>query len=272
MKHKKHDEASSIAVIHSARSNQPLVAVSTDVCDLHGYRWSATPMQYLEAAVEGAGVFPVLVPSLGNRLDFDYLLGSVDGVIITGSASNVHPLLYGGDGSEANGPYDRARDSTTFPLIKTAIEKGIPLLTICRGLQEMNVALGGNLATEIHELPGILDHRAPVSDSRDQRFAIRQNITLKPDGLLSKILGTDLAKVNSVHRQSIDQLGAQLEVEAVAEDGTVEAVSVRRASAFALGVQWHPEYWVKSDEHSARIFQAFGDAVRVHADERMNAV
>ena len=136
---------------------QPLVAVSTDVRQFDNYVWHAAPRQYLEAAIAGAGVFPVLVPSFGDRLDLDRLLDSVDGVMLTGARSNVHPSLYGGEASEANGPYDHERDATTLPLIRKAIERGVPLLAICRGIQELNVALGGTLATEIQELPGLID-------------------------------------------------------------------------------------------------------------------
>jgi putative glutamine amidotransferase len=245
--------------------NQPLVAVSTDVRQFDNYTWHATPQQYLEAAVTVAGVFPLLVPSFGDRIDLDRLLASVDGVMVTGSKSNVHPSLYGGDASEANGPYDPARDATTLPLIRKAIEYGVPLLAICRGIQELNVALGGTLAAEIQEREGSLDHRAPVSDIQDERFAIRQKVAIKPGSCLAGVFGAGDIKVNSVHRQGIDRLGSRLEVEAVAEDGTVEAVSVRDSRAFAVGVQWHPEYWVKSDDASARIFRAFGDAARAHA-------
>lgn len=255
--------------VRNSRLSQPLVAVSADVCELYNYAWHAAPQQYLEAAVTGAGVFPLVVPSLGDWLDFDQLLATVDGVMITGSGSNVHPSLYGGDASEANGPYDPARDSTTLPLIRKAIDRGVPLLAICRGLQEMNVALGGTLATEIQERPGMLDHRAPPGDSRDERFAPRQTLTIKPGSCLSGVLGAGKINVNSLHRQAVDRLGAQLEIDARAEDGTVEAVSVRNARGFAVGVQWHPEYWVKSDEPSARIFRAFGDAVRAHAATRL---
>ncbi|MGX9178837.1 gamma-glutamyl-gamma-aminobutyrate hydrolase family protein [Mesorhizobium sp. BHbdii] len=244
---------------------QPLVAISTDVRQFDNYTWHAVPQQYLEAALSGAGVFPVLVPSFGDRLDFDELLSSVDGVVVTGSKSNVHPSLYGGDASEANGPYDPARDATTLPLIRKAVERGVPLLAICRGIQEMNVALGGTLATEIQEREGSLDHRAPASDNQDERFAIRQSISIKPGTCLAGVFGAGDIMVNSVHRQAIDRLGPKLQIEAVATDGTVEAVSVRDARAFAVGVQWHPEYWVKSDSISARIFRAFGDAVRLHA-------
>jgi putative glutamine amidotransferase len=132
----------------------------------------------------------------------------------------------------------------------------------------MNVALGGSLASEIQERPGSLDHRAPVSETLDERFAIHQTVSIKPGSCLAGVFGAGDIKVNSVHRQAVDRLGPKLQVEAVAEDGTVEAVSVRDARAFAVGVQWHPEYWVKSDSISQRIFKAFGDAVRAHAAAR----
>ncbi|MBX3582030.1 MAG: gamma-glutamyl-gamma-aminobutyrate hydrolase family protein [Rhizobiaceae bacterium] len=247
---------------------QPLVAVSTDVKHVDNYDWHAAPRQYLEAAIAAAGVFPVLVPSFGDRLDFDQLLASVDGVLLTGSRSNVHPSLYGAEANEANGPYDQARDSTTLPLIRKAIEYGVPLLAICRGIQELNVALGGTLATEIQERPGSLDHRAPVSDDQDVRFAIRQSVSIKPGTCLADVFGPGEIMVNSVHRQAIDVPGSRLQVEALAPDGTVEAVSVKDAAAFAVGVQWHPEYWAHSDSNSARIFHAFGDAARAHAMAR----
>lgn len=244
---------------------QPLVAVSTDVKQFENYTWHAAPQQYLEAAISSAGVFPVLVPSLGDRLDLDELLSAVDGVMVTGSKSNVHPSLYGGDASERNGPYDEARDATTLPLIRMAVERGVPLLAICRGIQEMNVALGGTLGTEIQEREGALDHRAPAGDSQDERFALRQTVSIKPGSCLAGVFGAGDILVNSVHRQAVDRLGPKLRVEAVAGDGTVEAVSVRDSRAFAVGVQWHPEYWANSDDNSARIFRAFGDAVRLHA-------
>lgn len=250
---------------------QPLVAISTDVKQFENYTWHAAPQQYLEAAVAGAGVFPVLVPSFGERLDLEQLLASVDGVMVTGSKSNVHPKLYGEEATEANGPYDPARDATTLPLIRMAIDRGVPLLAICRGIQEMNVALGGTLATEIQEREGSLDHRAPVSDNQDERFAIRQAVSIKPGSCLADVFGAGEIMVNSVHRQGIDRLGSRLQVEATAEDGTVEAVSVKDSPAFAVGVQWHPEYWVHSDSASARIFRAFGDAVRQHAVSRLGA-
>lgn len=251
---------------------QPLVAVSTDVKLFENYSWHATPHQYVEAALASAGVLPVLVPAMGAALDFDSLLSGVDGVLLTGSKSNVHPDLYGGEASEENGPYDTERDATTLPLAREAVARGVPLLAICRGIQELNVALGGTLATEIQEREGTFDHRAPKSDDQDERFAIRHAVRLEPGRCLASIFANGEIRVNSVHRQGIAVPAPQLDVEAVASDGTVEAVSVRNAPAFALGVQWHPEYWATSDETSARIFRAFGDAVRAHAAARRNRV
>lgn len=250
--------------------NQPLVAVSTDVRRFENYTWHAAPEQYLEAAFAVAGVLPVLLPAFGERIDFDALLARVDGVLITGSRSNVHPARYGGEASDRNGPYDPARDATTLPLIRHAIGHGIPLLAICRGIQELNVALGGSLAGEIQERPGALDHRAPDSENPDERFAIRQSVNIRPGSCLAGIFGPGEIRVNSVHRQAVDRLAERLQVEAVAGDGTVEAVSVRDAAGFAVGVQWHPEYWAGSDDASRRIFEAFGDAVRAHERARLH--
>lgn len=248
--------------------HHPLVAVSTDAKDFENYTWHAAPQQYLDAALSVAGVLPVLVPALGEKIDLDSLLASVDGVMLTGSKSNVYPALYGGEASAENGPYDHARDATTLPLIRKAIERGVPLLAICRGIQELNVALGGTLATEIQEREGSLDHRAPQSDVQDERFAIRHPVRVSPAGCFASIFGPGDIQVNSVHRQGIGDRAPRLQVEAAASDGTIEAVSVKDAAAFAVGVQWHPEYWAASDESSARIFRAFGDAVRAHAAAR----
>lgn len=253
-------------------NDQTLVAVPTDIREFDNYIWHAVPQPYLEAAVSTAGVVPLCVPSFGaDRISIDRILDAVDGVMITGSKSNVHPSLYGMEATEENGPYDPGRDSTSIPLIRRALDRGIPLLCICRGIQELNVALGGTLATEIQDQEGILDHRAPVSENQEERFAIHQAITVKPGTCLADILGAGEFKVNSLHRQAIGKLAERLVAEAVAPDGVVEAVSVVGAQAFAVGVQWHPEYWAASDDTSAKIFKAFGKATRAHARERIAA-
>lgn len=239
-----------------------LVAVPADIRTFDGYTWHATPDQYIRAAVNGSGVLPLVVPSLQEPADVDMVLDRVDGVLISGSRTNVHPSHYGEDETDNHGPFDPARDRLSMALIRRAIDRAIPLLAICRGIQELNVALGGSLATEIQELPGRIDHRKPETDNWDEAFAIRHTIEVKEGSCLAGILGHGEVRVNSLHRQAISQLAPRLAVEAVAEDGTIEAVSVIDAPGFAIGVQWHPEYWVGSDPISDRIFAAFGDAVR----------
>ncbi len=246
----------------------PLVAVPTDIRNFDNYLWHGVPQPYLQAAIKVAGVTPLGVPSFGaDMIDLDRVLDAVDGVMITGSKSNVHPSLYGQEATDENGPYDPGRDATSIPMIRQAIERGIPLLCICRGIQELNVALGGTLATEIQERDGNLDHRAFTSNSQDERFTIHQTVAVKVGSCLAGILGAGDIKANSLHRQAIGTPAAGLKIDAVAADGIVEAVSVIGAKAFAIGVQWHPEYWAESDQPSAQIFKAFGDAVRARASQ-----
>ncbi|MCB1492755.1 MAG: gamma-glutamyl-gamma-aminobutyrate hydrolase family protein, partial [Rhodobiaceae bacterium] len=224
-------------------SQKPIVAVTTDVKFVDGYNWHATVETYLKALVRVADVIPVLVPSLGDEIDFADLLARVDGVLVTGSRSNVHPELYGAEETEITGPHDRDRDGTSLPLIRDAIDAGVPMLAICRGIQELNVALGGSLISEVQELEGRMDHRASNADHNDIRFRIRHKAHIRDGGRLDRILGGPQVDINSLHRQAIGRLADGLTIEATAEDGTVEAVSVDCARAFAIGVQWHPEYW-----------------------------
>lgn len=246
----------------------PVVLVASDVRTFQGYDWHAAPQTYLAATLERAGALPLVVPSFGDKLDFDVLLDRVDGVVLTGSRSNVHPGLYGKVATERDEPFDQQRDSTTIPLILRTIERGVPLLCICRGLQELNVALGGTLAGEIQDEAGKMDHRAPDSENQEIRFAIRHPVMLTAGGCLGRILDAPSVEVNSLHRQAIALMADRLQVEAVADDGTIEAVSVKDAPGFTLGVQWHPEYWALTDRPSARIFEAFGDAARAYAAGR----
>ncbi|MEJ8573881.1 gamma-glutamyl-gamma-aminobutyrate hydrolase family protein [Microbaculum marinum] len=242
--------------------DRPLVAVPADLKTFEGYRWHACAAQYLEAVARVSGAMPVVIPALGGELDYSAILERADGLLLTGSRSNVHPGNYGEAPTPAYEPFDEARDATTLPLIRAALERGVPMFAICRGYQELNVALGGSIVTEIQDLPDRMDHRAPDSTIQDERFAIRQRIDIRPGGRLSEILGAGPVQVNSLHRQAIGRLADGLEVEATAEDGTIEAVSVRDATGFALGVQWHPEYWAGSDSTSRKLFEAFGAAIR----------
>ena len=247
---------------------KPLVAIAADTRQHDGYIWHGSPQTYLEAAVEVAQVTPLLVPAFGQRIDLDAILDAVDGVLATGSKTNVHPALYNVEPTPAHEPFDEARDSTSIPLLRRAVERGIPVLAICRGFQELNVALGGTIATEIQELAGKMDHRAATSDDQAERFKIHQNVSVKEGSCLASIIGAGDVKVNSLHRQAVDRLAVSLAVEATAPDGTIEAVSVKNARGFAVGVQWHPEYWAKTDAPSRRILAAFGDAARQYASAR----
>lgn len=253
---------------HQQRAELPIIAVAADVKDVDGYRWHAVADTYLRAVREGANALPLILPALED-IDFRALLDRVDGVLFPGSRSNVHPSLYDQAESDVTRPHDVARDALTLPLIRATLDRGVPLLAVCRGMQELNVAQGGSLVPEVHLVDGRHDHRAPASDDQDTRFAIRQDVEVQPGGLLAGIVGAGALAVNSLHRQAIDVLGTDLDIEAVANDGTIEAVSVRGARSFALGVQWHPEYWVTTDAPSRAIFEAFGKAVRARmADQR----
>lgn len=224
--------------------------------------------KYVRAVALAAAGTPVMIPSLETLIDMPDLLSRLDGIVMTGSPSNVHPDLYGQLATEEHEPYDPARDATTLPLIATALSDGVPLFAICRGFQELNVALGGSLHAAVHDIPGRLSHRSPKDPDPDVNYGPRHGVTLTEGGLLHGLAGSREVMVNSLHRQAIDNLAPGLTVEAVAEDGTIEAVRVEAATAFALGVQWHPEYKVLNDPFSVAIFRAFGQAARERMLER----
>lgn len=227
--------------------------------------------KYVDAVVAGAAAIPVLIPAIGERLDPDGLLARLDGLLVTGSPSNVDPGHYGGPPPREGNEADPARDATTLPLIRKAIARGVPLFAICRGLQELNVALGGSLHQHVHELPGRFDHRSDKTKAYAERYGLAHPVTLTPGGRLQAILGgVGRIEVNSLHGQGIDRLAPGLAVEAVAEDGTIEAVSVIGAKGFALGVQWHPEWQVLENPWSRLMFAAFGAAARARAAARLD--
>ncbi|MGE4056000.1 MAG: gamma-glutamyl-gamma-aminobutyrate hydrolase family protein [Vicinamibacterales bacterium] len=244
----------------------PVIVVTADVRPTDGHLRHGAVESYLNAIATGVGGIPLIVPSLPGQIDFDALFERIDGVIVTGSRTNVHPPLYGSEPSEAAEPYDHQRDAFTLPLIRAAVARGVPILAICRGIQELNVAMGGTLSPQVAQLPGRHEHVLDV-EPNDERYAIRQDVFLTEGGCLAGIFGTDRIRVNSVHYQGIERLAPGLAIEATAPDGTIEGVSVPDAPGFAVGVQWHPEYWVRTDPASARLFAAFADAVRKHMAE-----
>jgi putative glutamine amidotransferase len=221
--------------------------------------------KYARAVLDAAGAAPLLIPSLADELGFDELLQRLDGLLFTGSPSNVEPHLYEGTPSAPGTLHDPARDATTLPLIRKAVRAGVPVFGICRGFQEMNVAFGGTLHQRLHEVPGHLDHRDDETQPLEVQYGPAHDVTLEPGGVLRALALSDRIQVNSLHNQGIDRLGAELAVEARAPDGVIEAFRVRDAQRFALAVQWHPEWKVMSNPFSRALFAAFGQASRERA-------
>ncbi len=248
--------------------SKPMVAVTADCREFEIYHWHCVPQPYIDALADVAEIMPVIVPALGDRADIETVLDRVDGVLVTGAKSNVHPKNYGEEPTPAHEPFDPARDATTLPLIRAAIERGVPLLAICRGIQELNVAMGGSITAAFQEARNVPEHSYPDDGKNDVRFAISHGVKVADNSCIADVLEVDNkqeVRVNSLHRQALNRLGERVVVEAVADDGTVEAVSIADAPGFVIGVQWHPEYWAQTDTPSNRIFKAFGAATRQYA-------
>jgi putative glutamine amidotransferase len=255
----------------SLNTPTPLIGLPCDTRSLDGQVFHVVGDKYARAAEGGAHGIPMLIPSFTDLHDIPDLVGRLDGLMLTGSPSNVHPSRYARQATPEAEPYDEARDATTLPLLECALEEGLPLLAICRGFQELNVVLGGTLHPRVHELPGRMDHRRPQSDDPDVQYGPRHGMRFIEGGAFAAIAGRTGIEVNSLHWQAIDRLADRLAAEGVAPDGTIEAVSVRGARGFALGVQWHPEYKVLDDPFSTRLFAAFADACRERARARKRA-
>jgi putative glutamine amidotransferase len=247
----------------------PVIGIPACLGVREGFGFHQVGAKYVDGVIDGAGGLPLLIPALGPRLDIDGLLGELDGLLITGSPSNVEPQHYGAGPVRHDDARDPARDATTLPLIRQALDRAVPLLAICRGLQELNVALGGSLHQEVHALPGRLDHRSDKTLPLPERYGPAHEVVLEPGGELQALFdGASRIVVNSLHGQAIDRLAGRLTIEARAPDGTIEAVRVEGAPAFALAVQWHPEWRVLDNPFSRRLFAAFGAACRVRARAR----
>ena len=245
--------------------SKPLVGLPSDVFEKDDQLYHSIGDKYLRAVHDVAGCAPVMVPSLGEDHDIDAVLDGLDGVIMTGATSNVHPPHFGEEPTVAHEPYDHHRDSSTLRLIQHVLDRKMPLLCICRGFQELNVVFGGTLAPELQDTEGRLDHRSPESDDIDVRYGPVHAIEIRDGGPLHQVLGAARIMVNTVHRQGIARLADGLTIEATAPDGVIEAVSIDDAANFALGVQWHPEYKAAENPDSVKLFEAYGNAVRAFA-------
>lgn len=252
---------------------KPLIGISC--CNKpfgqYGMMNHAASDTYVRAVDEVVGGIPVLLPANGDAADIPSLLARLDGIILTGSRSNVQPSLYGGPPHAEGTPEDQGRDRVTLPLVRAAILAGLPLLAICRGMQELNVALGGTLHQRLQDLPDRLDHSTPLLPDPKVRQGKAHLVRVEPGGWLHRIARADRIAVNSLHNQGMDQLAPGLVVEGTAPDGTIEAVRCTAASGFVAGVQWHPEYDWRTDPVSRRIFESFGEAVARRALPQMEA-
>jgi len=242
---------------------RPVVAITADRGEYAGHATHRGFDGYVRAVDRVAGALPLLLPAAGAAIDAASLIAAVDGVVLTGGPSNVQAERYGGEPLPAGAAIDPDRDATVLPLLPALVAAGVPVLGICRGLQELNVAFGGTLERVVHAQPGRLDHREgdharPIQRWYDDAHAVE----LAADGLLARLAGATRARVNSLHHQGVDRLAPGLRIEARAPDGLVEAFTVADAPGFTLAVQWHPEMRVGDDAFARAIFAAFGAACR----------
>lgn len=247
-------------------SPMPLIGVTACRQTLGKYDSHTVGDKYVEAA--GHAGLPVLLPARSVPSDPLALLDRLDGLLFTGSPSNVEPRHYQGPDSLAGTHHDAQRDAYTLPLLRLAIDRGVPVFCICRGFQELNVALGGSLHQRVQELPGYADHREPQSDVLGEQYAPKHPVRVAPGGVFEQLGLPPSFQVNSLHSQGIDRLASGLRIEALAPDGLVEAVSLRNAPGFVLGVQWHPEWNFRDTPESLTLLDAFRDACQRFAASR----
>lgn len=211
---------------------------------------------------------PIIIPSDPAFVSVPELLDLCDGFLLTGGRPNVHPNEYGEEETPAHGDFDRGRDAITLPLVRACVERGQPVMGICRGFQEVNVAMGGTLYPEIRDLPGRMNHRMPPDGTIEEKFALRHSVRFTEGGVFHRLMGAAEVMTNTLHGQGIKTPGSRIIIDGVAPDGTPEAIYVRDAPGFTLSVQWHPEWRAGEDPVSRPLFEAFGAAVRGWADGR----
>lgn len=246
--------------------NLPVVALVADRKMLGHHPFHCVGEKYIDALIGGAGCLPILLPALGERQNLDQILSLVQGLLFCGSVSMVDPRHYAGPDLPPEQFTDTHRDATTLPLMREAVARGVPVFGICRGAQEMNVAWGGTLLQKVHDTPGKMNHREDPATPVEIQYGPAHPVTFTPGGLIARCSALGTAQVNSLHNQGVDRLGEGLNIEAVAEDGLIEAFTVADARSFALGVQWHPEWQYQGNPLSCALFAAFGAACRTYAD------
>ncbi len=249
----------------------PVIGVSACRRFLEPHPFHVAGEKYLTAIASAAGGIPLVVPALGPAIELEALVRRLDGLLLTGSPSMVEPHRYQGPASAPGTLHDPDRDNTTLTLIPAVVDAGIPLFAICRGYQEMNVAFGGSLHQNLPATGRHGVHEPDETEPLDVQYGPSHPVSLIEGGLLRELTGHDRITVNSIHTQGVDRLGRRLAVEAVAEDGLIEAFTVEDSPGFSLGVQWHPEWKVTEDAASMAIFRAFGEACTEYAQRRHHA-
>ena len=239
----------------------PIVGIPCDHRMVGRHPFHMVGEKYITAVRDGAGALPLLIPVLKEPIPPGDLLAAFDGFLFPGSPSNVSPKHYDGEAPREDVLQDENRDATSLPLLMAAIEAGVPVLCVCRGFQELNVALGGTLFQHVQEVPGRHDHREDKDAGLETQYGPAHEVAVAETGLLAQLTSRRSFHVNSLHGQGIDRLASTLRADAVAPDGTIEAVSMPTAKGFLLGLQWHPEWRWRENEISRAIFGAFGEAV-----------
>ena len=220
------------------------------------------------AVAEACGAVPIILPTDPDLSDISELMALCDGFVFTGARANVHPEEYGEAATPAHGDFDRDRDRVALPLIRACIESGQPIIGICRGFQEVAVAMGSTLHPEIRDLPGRDNHRMPPDGTLEEKFALRHAVTFSPDGPFAKLLSEAEVMTNTLHGQGIKQAGPRVVIDGTAPDGTPEAIYIKDAPGFTLSVQWHPEWNATVDPMSKPLFAAFGQAAAAWKQSR----
>jgi putative glutamine amidotransferase len=234
---------------------------------------------YVSFVAVHMGCVPLVIPCLGtlpagSAFSPSAILDVLDGLLLPGSLSNVHPSRYGAGATDGSTDFDEGRDATTFPLIRAAVDRGVPILGICRGAQEINCVFGGSLHQSVHTLPGCLDHRARRDVPQHLKYGPAHSLLLNRGSWLElecsrRNFSVEDFQVNSLHGQSIATLGAGLVADARAPDDVIEAISMPSASGLMIGIQWHPEWHVDKSKINAVILDRFRSAVyRYHSSRR----
>ncbi|WP_412504798.1 gamma-glutamyl-gamma-aminobutyrate hydrolase family protein [Roseovarius sp. SYSU LYC5161] len=245
---------------------RPIIGIIGNYHEIDGrYPVHAGGTMNSEAIAGVAGCMPLIVPSDPRFVSVADLMDRCDGFMLTGGRPNVHPEEYGETPTEAHGAFDRARDAITLPLVRACVEQGQPVLGICRGFQEVNVAMGGTLHPEIRELPGRENHRMPPDATLAEQFAPRHKVHFTENGVFHRLIGATEVMTNTLHGQGVVKPGQDVVIDGHADDGTPEAIYIKGAKGFAFSVQWHPEWNAANDPVSRPLFTAFGDAARAWA-------